>query len=56
MSGRLMQYTLGLGVFDKLPIISHRKSVICFESTVSLLRKLTKDFLSFFFIVSSRTH
>ena len=41
-------------VTDKI-IISHRKSVIRFESTISLLRKLTRDFLCFF-IASSRMH
>ena len=33
----------------KLAIISHRKSVIRFDSTISLLRKLIRDFLFCYF-------
>ena len=50
MLGSLMQYTCwDWGVAFKPSYIGHRKN-ICFESTTSLLRKLTRDFLFLFFL------
>ena len=46
MSGKLIQYMWIGTLLIKLAIISHRKPVIPFESTTSLLRKLTR-FLDF---------
>ena len=50
-----MQYTRLTGtLLIKIAIISHGKSLIRFESTISLLKKFARDFL-FFLIGSSRT-
>ena len=40
----------------KLAIIIHGKPMIRFESTISLLRKLTRDFLFLFLVALSRKH
>ena len=46
MSGNVMQYTCCY--LDVIALIRNGKPVIGFESTTSLLRKLTRDFLFVF--------
>ena len=48
MLGSLINTGVGIGtLLIRLAIISHRKPVIRFESSTSLLRKLTRNFLFF---------